>query len=152
MPLGEFRPKSSFSLPFSYNNMQCFRGSNILNLPQSIFWNKAMVFCTKDDELKVKSRLEWGFRDLFSMTSLGCEQILQYPHIQPALDHFLAIRPDSHLTISLFVWYSPLKNWNLCHSYFFWIFVYWNLQLFHTWCQLSKVCPILAVRINIWFF
>ena len=110
MPLGEFRPKSSFSLPFSYKNMQCFRGSNILNLPQSIFWNKAMVFCTKDDELKVKSRVEWGFRDLLSMTSLGCEQILRYPHIWPALDHFLAIRPDSHLTISIIAWYSQLKN------------------------------------------
>ena len=85
--------------------MQCFRGSNILNLPPSISWNKAMVFCTKDDELKVKSMVEWGFRDLFSMTSLGFEFAIEklkfILHIRRStrnLTIFETNRPDPHLT------------------------------------------------------
>ena len=41
---------------------------------------------------------------------LGSDQVPAYSHNRLALDHFLAIRPDSHLTISIIAWYLQLKN------------------------------------------
>ena len=61
---------------------------------------------------------------------LGCERILRHPHIRPALDHFWAIRPDSHLTISIFAWYLPLKDWNLYYVFAHLLAIWPFLSLF----------------------
>ena len=162
--------------------MQCFRGSNILNLPQSIFWNKVMVFCTMDDELKVKSRVEWGFRDLFSMTRLWTNTSISAYYLtrtrpffsystRLALDYFticmvfaieklkFILRIDSYLTNLVSVHSLDFTHilWSSIGSCVILIsseslFELKSAELYHTWCQLSKICPILAVRINIWFF
>ena len=96
---------------------------------------------------------------------LGCERILRHPHIRPALDHFWAIRPDLHLTISTIAWYSPLKNWNLyyvfAHLLAIWPFLSLSdptcvpdhllLALTRTWlCNLLSVHSLLFTN-SIWF-
>ena len=58
------------------------------------------------------------------------DRVPAYLHNRPALDHFWAIRPDLHLTISIFAWYLPLKDWNLYYV-FAHLFVIWQfLSLF----------------------
>ena len=53
-----------------------------------------------------------------------------YLHNRPALDHFWAIRPDSHLTISIFTWYLPLKDWNLYYVFTHLLAIWPFLSLF----------------------
>ena len=67
---------------------------------------------------------------------LGCERILRHSHIRPALDHFWAIWPDSHSTISIIAWYLPLKNWNLYYVFAHLLAIWPFLSLFdptRTW-------------------
>ena len=60
------------------------------------------------------------------------DRVPAYLHNRPALDHFWAIRPDSHLTISIFAWYLPLKDWNLYYVF---------AHLFAIWPFLSLFDP-----------
>ena len=60
------------------------------------------------------------------------DRVPTYLHNRPALNHFWAIRPDSHLTISIFAWYLPLKDWNLYYVF---------AHLFAIWPFLSLFDP-----------
>ena len=58
------------------------------------------------------------------------DRVPAYLHNRPALDHFWAIRPDSHLTISIFAWYLPLKDWNLYYVFAHLLAIWPFLSLF----------------------
>ena len=76
------------------------------------------------------NQLTYQNLDNQNVMQLGCERILRHSHIRPALDHFWAIRPDSHLTISIFAWYLPLKDWNLYYVFAHLLAIWPFLSLF----------------------
>ena len=69
-------------------------------------------------------------RTYFYALILVNDQVPAYLHNRPALDHFWAIRPDSHLTISIFAWYLPLKDWNLYYVFAHLLAIWPFLSLF----------------------
>ena len=75
--------------------------------------NQCIIYATLEKSPQMKSK-----QNLINVImQLVNDRVPAYLHNRPAFDHFLAIRPDSHSTISLFVWYLPLKNWNLYYIF-----------------------------------
>ena len=77
-----------------------------------------------------RKKIQFRKRILFLMFEIVNDQVPTYLHNRPALDHFWAIRPDSHLTISIFAWYLPLKDWNLYYVFAHLLAIWPFLSLF----------------------
>ena len=65
---------------------------------------------TKFHKLKVVQQVKF-FVGKNCNPRLGNGWVPAYSHNRLTLDHFFAIRPDSHSTISIIAWYLTLKNW-----------------------------------------